>query len=121
MRIPFPERVPINRAILFSLVLFTIQRLEGTDLFFATGCAIFILLTAFAFNAAGGLTRASGAYVFFYSVLVVLIGILYKAFLGEPAQSNLLDPHLKEHRPRVPAVPQPMQRACHGCLQGQQR
>jgi len=67
--------------------------IEGTALYFSMGCAAFILLAAFAFNTAGGLTRASGAYVFFYSTLVVLIGLCHKAFLGEPAQSNLSDPH----------------------------
>jgi hypothetical protein len=92
VRIPFPERIPINRVAIFVVVLFAIQRLEGTALYFAFGCAVFILIAAFAFNAAGGLTRASGAYVFFYSVLVVIVGISYKAFLGEPAQSNLLAP-----------------------------
>lgn len=92
MRIPFPERVPIGRAALFAMALFIVQWLEGTTLFFRFGCAVFILIAAFAFNTAGGLTRASGAYVFFYSVLVVIIGVCYKAFLGEPGQSNLLDP-----------------------------
>lgn len=93
MRIPFPERVPIDRVAIFAIALFIIQQLEGTTLFFSAGCAAFILIAAFAFNAAGGLTRAPGAYVFFYSVLVVIVGISYKAWLGEPAQSNLLDPH----------------------------
>ena len=93
MRIPFPERVPLNRVAIFAVALFAIQRLEGTDLYFSAGCAIFILIAALTFNTAGGLTRASGAYVFFYSVLVVIIGLCYKAFLGEPAQSNLLAPH----------------------------
>lgn len=92
MRIPFPERVPIDRVALFAVALFTVQWLEGTALYFCTGCAVFILVAAFAFNAAGGLTRASGAYVFFYSILVVVIGVCYKAFLGEPGQSNLADP-----------------------------
>jgi hypothetical protein len=92
VRIPYPERVPINRVVLFAVALFSIQMLEGTALYFSTGCAVFIVIAAFAFNAAGGLTRASGAYVFFYSFLVVIIGICYKAFLGEPAQSNLSDP-----------------------------
>ena len=77
---------------LFALVLFLIQTAEGTALYFSTGCAAFILIAAVAFNAAGGLTRASGAYVFFYSMLVLIVGISYKALLGEPAQSNLLDP-----------------------------
>lgn len=92
MRIPFPERIPLNRAGLFAIVLFVIQRLEGTAFYFSLGCAAFILIATVAFNAAGGLTRASGAYVFFYSVLVVIIGICYKAVLGEPGQSNLLAP-----------------------------
>ena len=92
MRIPFPERLPINRVALVAAILFVIQRMEGTTLFFATGCLVFVLLSALAFNIAGGLTRASGAYIFFYSTLVVLIGLGYKAFLGEPAQSNLADP-----------------------------
>ena len=92
MRIPYPERVPLDRVAIFAVVLFLIQILEGTALYFSMGCAAFLLLAAVAFNTAGGLTRASGAYVFFYSVLVFIIGVSYKAFLGEPADSNLLDP-----------------------------
>jgi hypothetical protein len=92
VRIPFPERIPINRVAIFSVVLFVVQSLEGTALYFRIGCVVFLLLAGFAFNTAGGLTRASGAYVFFYSVLVVVIGLCYKAYLGEPADSNLLDP-----------------------------
>ena len=92
MRIPFPERIPIDRVAIFVVVLFVAQMLEGTALYFASGCVAFILIAAVAFNAAGGLTRASGVYVFSYAVLVVIIGLCYKAILGEPAQSNLIDP-----------------------------
>lgn len=92
VRIPFPERVPIARVALFAIALFVAQWLEGTPLYFRFGSAVFILIAAFAFNTAGGLTRASGVYIFFYSTLVVIVGLCYKAFLGEPAQSNLLDP-----------------------------
>lgn len=92
MRIPFPERVPMDRVAIFAVVLFVIQSLEGTALYFSAGCVAFLMIAALAFNVAGGLTRASGAYIFFYSVLVVIVGICYKAFLGEPGQSNLLDP-----------------------------
>jgi hypothetical protein len=92
VRIPFPERVPINRVAIFTVALFAIQWFEGTPLYFCLGCSAFILISAFAFNAGGGLTHISGAYIFFYSLLVVIIGISYKAFLGEPAQSNLVDP-----------------------------
>jgi hypothetical protein len=92
VRFPFPERVPLNRVAIFAGVLFSVQRFEGTPLYFSVGCVAFILLAALAFNAAGGLTRTSGAYVFFYSLLVVIVGLCYKAYLGEPADSNLLDP-----------------------------
>lgn len=92
MRIPFPERLPLARVALFAVALFVIQILEGTALYFSVGCVAFILIAALAFNVAGGLTRASGAYIFCYAVLVVIIGVCYKAFLGEPGQSNLLAP-----------------------------
>jgi hypothetical protein len=92
VRIPFPERIPIARVGLFAIALFAVQWFEGTPLYFRLGSAVFILIAAFAFNTAGGLTRASGVYVFFYSTLVVIVGLCYKAFLGEPGQSNLLDP-----------------------------
>jgi hypothetical protein len=93
VRIPFPERFPIDRVAVFAILLFVIQQLEGTAVYFSAGCAAFILIAALAFNEAGGLTRASGAYVFFYSLLDVIVGLCYKAFLGEPADSNLRDPH----------------------------
>jgi hypothetical protein len=92
MRIPFPERVPVNRVAIFAGALFAVQWFQGTALYFSAGCVAFILIAAFAFNAAGGLTRSSGAYVFFYSTLVVIVGLCYKAYLGEPADSNLRDP-----------------------------
>jgi hypothetical protein len=92
MRIPFPEHVPLKHVIIFVGVLVTIQLLEGTELYFSLGCAAFILIAAIAFNLGGGLTRTSGAYVFFYAMLVVIIGICYKAVLREPAQSHLQDP-----------------------------
>jgi hypothetical protein len=92
MRIPFPERIPLSHVATFAAVLFVAQSIEGTALYFSVGCVVFILLAALAFNAAGGLTRTSGAYVFFYSLLVVIVGLCYKAYLGEPADSNLLDP-----------------------------
>jgi len=92
VRIPFPERFPLHRVAIFAAVLFTVQRFEGTPLYFSAGCVAFILIAALAFNTAGGLTRTAGAYVFFYSLMVVIVGLCYKAYLGEPADSNLLDP-----------------------------
>jgi hypothetical protein len=93
VRLPFPERIPLDKAAVFAILLFAIQLLQGTEMYFAAGCVAFIFLTTIAFNIAGGLTRPSGAYIFFYSMLVVIVGICYKAVLWEPAQSHLLDPH----------------------------
>ena len=92
MRLPFPERVSLHYVALFAALLFVIQQLEGTALYFSAGCTAFILIAGIGFNLAGGFTRAAGAYLFFYSLLVVIVGVCHKAFLGEPGQSNLLDP-----------------------------
>jgi len=92
VRIPFPERVSLVRVAAFAAVLFVIQWYQGTAPYFSIGCVAFILIAALAFNIGGGLTRASGAYVFFYSLLVFILGVCYKAYLGEPADSNLADP-----------------------------
>lgn len=55
---------------------------------------MFIIIAGAAFNLAGGLSRPSGSYVFFFSVLAVILGLVWKAFLGEPADSNLVQPNL---------------------------
>ena len=82
----------MDRVAIFAALLFIVQIAEGTHLYFSAGSTAFLVIAALTFNAAGGLTRASGAYVFFYSVLVVVLGLCYKALLGEPADSNLRDP-----------------------------
>jgi len=92
VRIPFPKRLPLDRVALFAAALFAIQQFEGTALYFSVGCTAFILIAALAFNVGGGMTRIAGVYVFFYATLDVIVGLCYKAYLGEPAQSNLLEP-----------------------------
>lgn len=92
MRIPYPERISLWGAAVFATLLFLVQQMEGTALYFSAGCAAFILIATLAFNIAGGLTRASGAYIFFYAVLVFIVGVTYKAWLGEAAQTNLRAP-----------------------------
>lgn len=92
MRFPYPERIPFSGAAIFAIALFIVQRMEGTPIYFCAGSLLFILIATLAFNTAGGLARASGAYIFFYSLLVVVIGLVYKAYLREPADSNLADP-----------------------------
>jgi hypothetical protein len=94
MRIPFPERIPLKYVAVFATILCVIQQLEGTDSYFSLCCFGFITLAGLAFNTAGGFSRASGGYVFFYATLTAIIGWITKALLGERADSNLLLPTL---------------------------
>lgn len=73
----------------FAVVLFVVQQLEHTDPMFSVLVFFFILISTLAFNFAGGFSRPSGAYIFWFVTLVVLIGVLGKAALGEPAETNL--------------------------------
>ncbi|MBS1798344.1 MAG: hypothetical protein JSS95_00820 [Acidobacteria bacterium] len=52
----------------------------------------FILAATATFNLAGGFSRTSGAYVFFFSTLTLILGLCTKAVIGEAADSNLLVP-----------------------------
>jgi hypothetical protein len=79
-------------AFLFAAGLSAVQLGEGTNPAFSLGCFFFVIVAAVTFNFAGGFTRSSGAYVFFYATLTIIIGICWKAVLGEPADSNLEDP-----------------------------
>lgn len=93
VRISLPARVPITYAFLYAAGLFLLQQLEHTSLYFSACSFLFVVISALAFNLAGGLTRPSGGYIFFYSVLAVGLGLSVKAFLGERGESNLLRPH----------------------------
>ena len=94
MRLPFPERVPMIPVLFFAGTLCVVQLAQGTNPTFALFCFFYVSLAALAFNLAGGFTRTSGAFVFFNSFLVVIIGLCMKAYLGEPADSNLFAPLL---------------------------
>ncbi len=92
MRIPFPIRIPLSYSCAFAVVLCVIQVIEGTPLTFSLMSLAFILIATVAFNVAGGFARPSGSYIFFYAMLAVIVGLTYKAILGEPANSNLAAP-----------------------------
>ena len=94
MRLPFPEQIPLRYAFYFAVLLCTAQLLQGTPALISLCCFLFILIATYTFNLAGGFTRTSGGYVFFYAVLVVILGISWKAVLGEPADSKLKQPLL---------------------------
>ena len=94
MRLPFPERIPLPAAFIGATILTGLQQLQRTTPYFSFYTFLFIIFATITFNIAGGFTRPSGSYVFFYSVLGVIIGVTYKAFLGEPGESNLRSPIL---------------------------
>ncbi len=94
MRIFLPERIRLSHAFLFASALFLLQQLEHTSLYFSACSFLFVLVATFGFNIAGGLTRPSGGYLFFFSTLALLVGLCTKAVLGEPADSHLLRPHV---------------------------
>lgn len=71
-----------------------VEFLEGTDPLYCGLVFTFFMLSVLAFNTVGGFSRPSGGYIAFYALLVVVIGTVYKAVLGQPAQSNLPQPLL---------------------------
>lgn len=94
MRLPFPERIPVKYAVSFAALLGIAQVAEGTTAIFSLCSFFFIIIATLAFNRAGGFTRPSGGYVFFYAVLAVIVGLFWKVVLGEPGNSNLTQPNL---------------------------
>lgn len=94
MRLPFPEKIPLQYAVIFAALLGAVQLLQGTDPAFSLCFFLFVIVATIAFNLAGGLTQASGGYVFFYSTLAVIVGVFWKAVMGEAADSNLTQPFL---------------------------
>ena len=77
----------------FATLILLLQQVDRTSLFFSVCSFLFIVIAGLAFNLAGGLSTPSGGYVFFYSVLTVIVGLVTKIALGEPGQSNLLEAH----------------------------
>ena len=94
VRLSLPTRIPLSLAFVYASVFFCIQQIEHTGLFFSLLYFAFFILSVIAFNFADGFTRLTGAYIFWYSTLVVIVGVTWKAVLGEPADSNLYSPLL---------------------------
>lgn len=92
MRLPFPTRISIQKMLIFGLLVFVAQQLEHTDIFFSVLFFAFLMLSTLAFNIAGGFSRASGTYVFWFALLTCIVGVLWKIVLAEPGDSNLVSP-----------------------------
>lgn len=94
MRLSLPTRVPLSKVFIFAAVFFFIQLLEHTNFIFGLLYFAFLILTAVAFNLGGGFSRLTGAYIFWYSTLIVIVGVTWKAVIGEPGETNLYTPVL---------------------------
>lgn len=92
MTLFLPTRIPLSYLASFSAALLLVELVEGTPLFLAVTAQAFLLIAGVAFNLCGGLMYASGAFVFFSAVLSLGLGVVLKAVLGEPLQSNLIAP-----------------------------
>ncbi len=92
VRTQLPTRISLEKTVLFGAVLFCIQQAEHTSLIFSLLFFGYLVLSVITFNIGGGFSRASGAYVFLFMALTVGIGVVWKAILGEPADSNLFVP-----------------------------
>ncbi|MFC6646398.1 hypothetical protein ACFQBQ_12545 [Granulicella cerasi] len=83
MRLSFFERIPVSWALTWAIVTAAVQIFLHTGLTFIIlnfGCTMMWVL---AMNVAGGLTRPSGSYIFWYGTLTVLIPVTLKAAVGE--------------------------------------
>jgi hypothetical protein len=94
VRLTLPTRIPLSKAFIFASLFFCVQQLEHTDVFFSLLYFAFLILSVVSFNFAEGFTRLTGAYTFWYSTLIVIVGVTWKAVVGEPANSNLYSPLL---------------------------
>jgi len=92
MRLAFPERIPLGNAIACAAGLAVIQLFQHTSPSFILLFFAFVVLSVMAFNYAGGFSRASGVYIFWFALLAVIFGVAMKAVFREPADSNLHDP-----------------------------
>lgn len=93
MIIPFTDRLKTKPVLIFALIVFLVQFVEKTDITFCLLTFVFTILSAVAYNVAGGLSYPSGAYILFNALFTVTIGLTFKLFLLEPGESNLRAPN----------------------------
>ncbi|HEY5211402.1 MAG TPA: hypothetical protein VIJ38_00100 [Acidobacteriaceae bacterium] len=94
VRFSLPTRIPLAQTFVFASLFFCVQQFQHTNLIFSLLYFAFLILTVLAFNFAEGFTRLTGAYIFWYSLLIVIVGVTWKAVVAEPADSNLFTPVL---------------------------
>jgi hypothetical protein len=93
MRIPVPERFTARHTLAFATGLLVVQLAEGTEIFFALLTFLFVCILSVSYNVAGGIFYPSGAWILFTGLLTAMVGIVFKALLGEAAQTHLEAPN----------------------------
>jgi hypothetical protein len=78
----------------FAMAMFVAMSLEGTHILFCILFVVHVILSALAFNAAGGFSRVIGSYVCFYSIFTLIFGVFWKTLIGKAADTNLQAPLL---------------------------
>ena len=76
------------------MILMLVQQIQHTGIAFSLLFFTFFVLSVVAFNFAEGFNRLIGSYIFFFSTLIAILGVSWKAVIGEPADSNLSSPEL---------------------------
>ncbi len=94
MRLAFPDRIPLGKAVACAAGLVVIQLFQHTTPSFALLFFAFVVVSVMAFNYAGGFSRPSGVYIFWFALLAVIFGVVMKSVFDEPAQTNLRGPQL---------------------------
>src|ERR1700722_1743786 len=94
MRVGFPDRIPLGKTIACAGGLAVIQLFQHTSPGFVLLFFGFVVVSVLAFNYAGGFSRPSGVYIFWFALLAVIFGVVMKAVLREAADSNLRAPQL---------------------------
>ncbi len=92
MKLTLPTHVPMRYVASFALAMLALELAEGTPLMVALTAQAFVMVSAVAFNLAGGLMYPSGAFVLFNALFSMIIGVVVKTVLGEPLNSNLSAP-----------------------------
>lgn len=84
----------MNWALAFALVLAFAQVFLHTHMEYVVLHFAYVVLWVMAFNIAGGFTRASGSFIFWFGAMTVLSGSIVKLCIGEAPDTNSAMPIL---------------------------
>src|ERR1700684_3387161 len=92
MRLGFPDRIPLGKTVACAVGLAIVQLFQHTSPAFVLLFFAFVVLSVLAVNYAGGFSRPSGTYIFWFALLAVIFGVVVKVVFREPGDSNLRTP-----------------------------